>query len=137
VLSFLYSGNTTLFVFQLPTGGLVKNLTIQSLCALMLICSVGMAQTQLDSALFAGMKACSIGLAGMSGRIGGIDAVISNADIIYVGSATGGVWKTTNGGTTWIPVFDTQPVTDIGSVVIFQPSPATVWVGTGKTLSFP
>jgi len=110
----------------------VKKLTIQILCALLVTCCVSPAQTQLDTALFAGMKARSIGPAGMSGRIGGIDAVVSNPAIIYVGSATGGVWKTTNGGTTWRPIFDTQPVTDIGSVAVFQASPATVWVGTGE-----
>lgn len=101
-------------------------------CCFLLLCAVSVAQAQLDTALFSGMKARSIGPAGMSGRIGGIDAVIANPEIMYVGVSTGGVWKTTNSGTTWKPIFDTQPVAAIGSVAIFQPNPAVVWVGTGE-----
>ncbi|MEK6756739.1 MAG: hypothetical protein AABZ02_11360, partial [Bacteroidota bacterium] len=78
------------------------------------------------------MKARSIGPAGMSGRIGGIDAVASNPDIIFVGAATGGVWKSTSGGITWKPVFDDQPVAAVGAVAIFQPNPSIVWAGTGE-----
>lgn len=102
------------------------------MCCLLLFVVAGWAQTQADTALFSGMKARSIGPAGMSGRIGGIDAVISNPEIVYVGGATGGVWKTTNGGTTWKPLFDGQPLAAVGSVALFQPSPSVVWVGTGE-----
>jgi photosystem II stability/assembly factor-like uncharacterized protein len=103
------------------------------MCALLLVfLGFTTASAQLDTALFSGMKARSIGPAGMSGRIGGIDAVASNPGIIFVGAATGGVWKTTNGGTTWKPVFDDQPVAAGGAVAIFQPNPAIVWVGTGE-----
>ncbi|MBF8293558.1 MAG: hypothetical protein HW389_103 [Bacteroidetes bacterium] len=105
---------------------------LRALCCFLLLCAVSLAQAQLDTALFSGMKARSIGPAGMSGRIGGIDAVIANPEIMYVGVSTGGVWKTTNSGTTWKPLFDTQPVAAIGSVAIFQPNPAVVWVGTGE-----
>lgn len=103
------------------------------MCALLLVfLGFTTASAQLDTALFSGMKARSIGPAGMSGRIGGIDAVASNPGIIFVGAATGGVWKTTNGGTTWKPVFDDQPVAAVGAVAIFQPNPTIVWVGTGE-----
>ncbi len=87
---------------------------------------------QLDTSLFAGMKARSIGPAGMSGRIGDLDVVLSNPSIIYVGAATGGLWKSTNGGTTWRPMMDEQPVAAIGAVTVFQPNPSVVWVGTGE-----
>jgi len=87
---------------------------------------------QFDSELFHGMKARSIGPAGMSGRIGDIEAVFSNPNIIYIGAATGGVWKSTNGGTTWKPIFDDQPASSIGAVSVFQPNPSIVWVGTGE-----
>jgi photosystem II stability/assembly factor-like uncharacterized protein len=110
----------------------LKTRILQLFCCALLVCVAGRAQTQLDTALFSGMKARSIGPAGMGGRIGGIDAVIANPEIVYVGAATGGLWKTTNGGTTWKPVFDDQPVAAIGSVALFQPSPAEVWVGTGE-----
>jgi len=78
------------------------------------------------------MKARSIGPAGMSGRVTAIDAVVSNPNIIYVGTASGGVWKTTSGGTRWGPVFDDQKVLNIGAVAITQSNPDVVWVGTGE-----
>ncbi len=82
--------------------------------------------------LFKNLKARSIGPAGMSGRVTTIDAVNSNPNIIYVGAASGGVWKTENGGTTWAPVFDDQQILNIGSITIQQSNPAVVWVGTGE-----
>lgn len=90
------------------------------------------AQKIFDSDLFSGIKARSIGPAGMSGRIAHIEVVESNIDIIYVGSATGGLWKSVNCGTTWKPVFDDQPVSSIGAVEVFQKNSSIVWVGTGE-----
>jgi photosystem II stability/assembly factor-like uncharacterized protein len=87
---------------------------------------------QVNPELLAGMKARSIGPASMSGRVAAIDAVESNPDIVYVGAATGGVWKSTNGGLSFTPVFDDQPVAAIGSIAINQASPEIVWVGTGE-----
>ena len=81
---------------------------------------------------FKNLKARNIGPAGMSGRVTCIDAVNANTDIIYVGSASGGVWKTDNGGTTWAPVFDEQSILNIGSIAIQQSNPSVVWVGTGE-----
>ena len=86
----------------------------------------------IDPGLLAGMKARSIGPAGMSGRIASIDAVEANPDIIYVGTASGGLWKTVDGGETWAPLFDDQPVASIGAVAIFQANPDIVWAGTGE-----
>jgi photosystem II stability/assembly factor-like uncharacterized protein len=97
-----------------------------------LTCSILSLQAQVDPALLAGMKARSIGPAGMSGRIASIEAVEANPDIIYVGTATGGVWKSENAGLTWTPIFDEQPVHATGAVAIFQASPDIVWVGTGE-----
>ncbi|HYO15732.1 MAG TPA: hypothetical protein VE685_21245 [Thermoanaerobaculia bacterium] len=85
-----------------------------------------------DPDLLAGMKARSIGPAGMSGRVAAIAAVESNPDVVYVGAASGGVWKSINGGLTWEPLFDDQPVASIGAVSVFQPNPDVVWVGTGE-----
>ncbi len=79
-----------------------------------------------------GMQARSIGPAGMSGRIAAIDAVETDPDVVYVGAATGGVWKSTNGGQTWRPVFDDQPLLGIGAIAIDQSNPDVVWVGTGE-----
>src|SRR5215212_7324239 len=87
-------------------------------------------KTTLD--YFKNLKPRSIGPAGMSGRVTTIDAVNSNTDIIYVGAASGGVWKTENGGTTWTSIFDEQPILNIGSLTIQQSNPSVVWVGTGE-----
>ncbi|PYQ27943.1 MAG: hypothetical protein DMF56_17510 [Acidobacteria bacterium] len=87
---------------------------------------------QVDPDLLAGMKARSIGPASMSGRIAAIDVVESNPNIVYVGAATGGLWKSTNGGLTFTPIFDDQPVAAIGAVAVYQASPEIVWAGTGE-----
>lgn len=68
----------------------------------------------------------------MSGRITTIDVVLDNPNIIYLGSASGGVWKTENSGNSWTPVFDEQPTQNIGTVAIQQSNPNIVWVGTGE-----
>lgn len=83
------------------------------------------------SAVFGALRARSIGPAAMSGRIADIDVVNNDPNIIFVGAAGGGVWKSTNGGLGFSPVFDKQ-VQSIGRVVIDQKSPDTVWVGTGE-----
>jgi photosystem II stability/assembly factor-like uncharacterized protein len=87
---------------------------------------------QVDPELLAGMRARSIGPAGMSGRIADIEALESNPEIVYVGASAGGVWKSMNGGVTWEPIFDDQRVHAIGSIEVFQASPDIVWVGTGE-----
>jgi photosystem II stability/assembly factor-like uncharacterized protein len=74
----------------------------------------------------------SIGPANMGGRIDDIAVVESNPSTFYVGFATGGVWKTTNNGTTFTPVFDEQPVTSIGDIAIAPSDPNVVYVGTGE-----
>jgi photosystem II stability/assembly factor-like uncharacterized protein len=81
---------------------------------------------------FKNLKARSIGPAGMSGRVTTIDAVHATPDIIYIGAASGGVWKTTSGGAQWEPVFDEQPIQNIGAIAIQQSNPSVVWVGTGE-----
>src|SRR5688572_21284344 len=78
---------------------------------------------QVDPDLLAGVSARSIGPAAMSGRVADVAVVESNPDILYVGAAAGGVWKSINGGLTWNPVFDDQPVASIGAVSVFQPNP--------------
>ena len=81
---------------------------------------------------FKNLKARNIGPAGMSGRITTIDAVVANPNIVYVGAASGGVWKTENSGQSWAPVFDEQPIQNIGAIAIQQSNPSVVWVGTGE-----
>ena len=81
---------------------------------------------------FKSFKPRNIGPAGMSGRVTSIDAVYNNPTTIYLGTASGGVWKTENGGASWTPVFDEQPIQNIGAVAITQSNSSVVWAGTGE-----
>ena len=96
-----------------------------------IFCTIAFAQKiSLDN--FKNWKPRCIGPSGMSGRITTVDVVVKNPDIIYVGAASGGVWKTENSGADWEPVFDDQPLLNIGSIAIQQTNPNVVWVGTGE-----
>jgi photosystem II stability/assembly factor-like uncharacterized protein len=85
-----------------------------------------------DPALLAGMKARSIGPAGMSGRIADVQGVPSDPRVYYIGAATGGIWKSMDGGLTWKPIFDDQPVHSIGALAVNPSHPDIVWAGTGE-----
>ena len=85
-----------------------------------------------DAARLEGLKARSIGPAGMSGRIAAVDAFAGDPSIVWIGAATGGAWKSTNGGLTFKPMFDEQPVHSVGAVAIDPRTPDVVWVGTGE-----
>ena len=74
----------------------------------------------------------NIGPTGPSGRIDDLAVFERDPRIFYVGTATGGVWKTTNGGTTLTPVFDSASVASVGAVAVSQDDPNLVWVGTGE-----
>ncbi len=110
----------------------MKKIQLLLLC-LVLVASQGWAQTELSiKALLGDMRARSIGPAVMSGRITDIDVVTSKPEVIYIGSAGGGVWKSISAGTTFRPVFDDHTMS-IGKVTIDQSNPETVWVGTGES----
>ncbi|MBN2346418.1 MAG: hypothetical protein JXO51_08490 [Candidatus Aminicenantes bacterium] len=68
----------------------------------------------------------------MSGRVAVIESVASQPNVIYVGAATGGVWKSTNGGVSWEPVFDEQDTASIGAIAVCPSEPSIVWAGTGE-----
>ena len=89
-------------------------------------------QKQVDLSMFGNMKPRSIGPAGMSGRITSVDALATDPNTIILGAASGGIWKTTNGGSTWLPIFDDQPTLNIGAVAIQQNNPNVIWAGTGE-----
>ena len=74
----------------------------------------------------------NIGPATPSGRVDDFAVLESNPSVFYVGAATGGVWKTTNNGTTFTPVFDNETTASIGDVAIAPTDANLVWVGTGE-----
>jgi photosystem II stability/assembly factor-like uncharacterized protein len=86
----------------------------------------------LDPRLIDAFTARSIGPANMGGRITAVAVVESKPAIQYVGAASGGVWKTTNNGTTWTPILDRAASAAIGDVAVAPSNPDVVWVGTGE-----
>tara|TARA_B000000609_G_scaffold154210_1_gene143609 strand:- start:11 stop:3172 length:3162 start_codon:yes stop_codon:yes gene_type:complete len=86
----------------------------------------------IDMDKFKNMKARSIGPAGMSGRVTAIDVVLSNTDVMYVGTASGGIWKSESGGIKWEPIFDNEKAASIGDVAVAPSNPDVIWVGTGE-----
>ena len=119
---------------------------IPSIVALAVSCSavtaappVGQEQAEepeelLSASTFAGLELRGIGPALMSGRIADIAIHPRDASTWYVAVGSGGVWKTTNAGTTWEPIFDDQGSYSIGCVAIDPVHPSTVWVGTGENV---
>ncbi len=106
---------------------------IAGLIAVLCVTATGGAvSAQVDPALLGGLRPRSIGPAGMSGRVAAIEAVGSDARLIYVGAATGGVWKSVNGGVSFTPVADSLRTSSIGAIAAFAANPDIVWVGTGE-----
>lgn len=105
---------------------------------LLLVLFVGMlpataaAQSSFSADHFSAMQARAIGPAGMSGRVASVAVCPADGNVIYVGAATGGVWKSQDGGLSWQPVFDRQGTASIGAVTVHPANPDLVWVGTGE-----
>ena len=92
-------------------------------------------QAPFNSSTISGLGARNIGSAAMSGRVSAIDAVREpNGKLtIFIGAASGGVWKSEDSGTRYKPVFDEQPVQSIGAVALDPKNSKNVWVGTGES----
>ena len=100
--------------------------------ALALPAIAGAEDVKIDADTFGGLEARSIGPAAMSGRITALDAVLGNRLTVWVGSASGGVWKSVDGGLRFKPVFD-KHAQSIGAIQVDPKDPKTVWVGTGES----
>ena len=91
------------------------------------------ATTDVSERLFRDLKWRNIGPANMAGRVTDIDALESDFATVLVAAASGGVWKSTNAGTTWEPIFDRYGTPNIGDVAFFQRDANIIWVGTGES----
>ena len=92
-------------------------------------------QAPYTSGTISGLGARNIGSAAMSGRVSALAAhkQENGKTTLFVGAASGGVWKSEDGGTRYKPVFDAQPVQSIGAIALDPKNPKNVWVGTGES----
>src|SRR5258708_5873825 len=91
----------------------------------------GFAQERYDASLYSGLHWRMIGPF-RGGRVNAVTGVPSQPNTFYFGSVGGGVWKTTNSGRTWTPVFDSQPIASIGAIGVAPSNPNVVYVGSGE-----
>lgn len=89
-------------------------------------------RSAVDTTALARLTFRSIGPANMMGRSTDVEGVPGNPNIVYVGTAAGGLWKTTNGGTTWRPLFDKERTLSIGDFALEPGNPDVIYVGTGE-----
>ena len=90
------------------------------------------APVELDLKLFKGLSFRSIGPSNMGGRVSDFAVVEKKPATFFAATGTGGIFKTTNMGTTWSAVFDTQGVASVGALAVWQKNPDIVWAGTGE-----
>jgi photosystem II stability/assembly factor-like uncharacterized protein len=88
-------------------------------------------QARLDAGLYAGLRWRMIGPF-RGGRVNGVSGVPGQPTTFYFGSVGGGVWKSTNAGRTWFPIFDAQPIASIGAIGVSTSNPDIVYVGSGE-----
>ncbi len=84
------------------------------------------------SELFKNLKIRNIGPAIMGGRLSDVEGIPGNYKVYYIASASGGLWKTENGGISWIPIFDKQKLLSIGDFALAPSNPDIIYVGTGE-----
>src|SRR5580693_9303073 len=85
-----------------------------------------------DSASLASMRWRSIGPVNMAGRITDVEGDPANPKVFYVTGAAGGIWKTVNAGTTWVPLWDHAPIASMGDIALAPSDPKIIWAGTGE-----
>jgi len=98
----------------------------------MLLASLSLISQEFKMDLVQDLAPRNIGPGGMSGRVTAIDVVLNDTDIMYVGTASGGLWKSASGGITWEPIFDEEVTASVGAVAVQQSNPSVIWVGTGE-----
>ena len=101
-----------------------------------LVSSVSLFAQTMDNALFGGLKYRNIG-PHRAGRTVGISGVASQPNVFYIGVNNGGVWKTTDYGHTWNPIFDAQKTGSVGDVIVAPSNPSVIYVGSGEGIQRP
>jgi len=101
-----------------------------------LVSSVSLFAQTMDNALFGGLKYRNIG-PHRAGRTVGISGVASQPNVFYIGVNNGGVWKTTDYGHTWNPIFDAQKTGSVGDVIVAPSNPNVIYVGSGEGIQRP
>jgi photosystem II stability/assembly factor-like uncharacterized protein len=86
-----------------------------------------------DGNTFERLEWRSIGPSNMGGRATDVEGVPGNPNIVYAATGAGGLWKTTNGGVTWKPIFERQNTISIGDIALEPDNPEVIWVGTGES----
>ena len=101
-----------------------------------LVTSVSLLAQTMDNSLFAGLRYRNIG-PHRAGRTVGITGVASQPNVFYIGVNNGGVWKTTDYGHTWNPIFDAQKTGSVGDVIVAPSNPNVLYVGSGEGIQRP
>jgi photosystem II stability/assembly factor-like uncharacterized protein len=111
-----------------------QNLVMKKIFSILILLLAGntLLQAQINSSTFGMMEARYMGPGTMSGRITDIAGVNSDGKTLYIGTAGGGIWKSTNAGASFKPIFD-KYIQSIGAIAIDQKNPKTVYVGTGES----
>ena len=119
------------FFFMIYTKTL--NMRILLLLSCLFLTASSQSQTVVNSSTFGTMEARQMGPGTMSGRVSAIEGVNDeNAKILYVGTAGGGIWKSTNAGASFKPIFD-KYCQSIGAIAINQKNPKILYAGTGES----
>ncbi len=114
----------------------MRGKAIISLCVLLTACAwpvPAQPAAAVDAKVFGALEWRFIGPATMGGRATDVEGVPGNPGIVYAGFGAGGLWKTTNGGVSWTPLFEKQGTYSIGDVALEPGNPEVVWVGSGES----
>src|ERR1019366_5014019 len=103
------------------------------------VAALGMpADVRAQSAPFAGMEPASASelhyryIGPVGNCVSSVAGVVGDPNVYYAGAASGGIWKTSDGGVHWSPIFDDQPVSSVGALAVATSNPNIVWAGTGE-----